>query len=165
MQDLFAWNSGTTVDVYAENNNLLKGTPHSYLKNEDGSIFISVANDETTLASNAFKYAIEILKDPEKYGVSFYEIHHPDGFKWSLHNVSSVKLEKMTEFLKWNCQLNGVKNLKFGAGWGCVQYTSRALWRVGVPTLPINVLPIILNTQLMIRQFGIWSNPYLISSF
>jgi len=52
--------------------------------------------------------------------------------------------------LKWNL-----------VGYSCVNHVSRSLWAVGVPTLPFNLHPYILNTQLLIRQLGIYSSPYL----
>ena len=52
--------------------------------------------------------------------------------------------------LKWNL-----------VGQSCVNHTARSLWAVGVPTLPINVHPHILNFQLLVRQLGIYSSPYL----
>ena len=60
--------------------------------------------------------------------------------------------------------LYGIGKLKFNIlGFSCVNHASRALWAVGIPTIPINFHPIILNSQLAIRQFGIYSNPYLIN--
>lgn len=52
--------------------------------------------------------------------------------------------------LKWNLFL-----------YSCSNYVTRSLWAVGVPTLPINLHPHILNLQLAIRQIGIYSSPYL----
>jgi hypothetical protein len=49
------------------------------------------------------------------------------------------------------------------AGFSCVNHASRALWLSGVPTLPINFHPLVLNTQLFIRQNGIASNPYAVN--
>ena len=42
----------------------------------------------------------------------------------------------------------------------CVGHTTRALWKAGVPTLYL-LHPHMLNTQLLLRQFGIFSSPYL----
>ena len=56
-------------------------------------------------------------------------------------------------------------NLKYGLLYGCVNYTSRALAFSGV--LNINALlpvtaPVLLNTELAIKSFGIGISPYLI---
>ena len=42
----------------------------------------------------------------------------------------------------------------------CVGHTTRALWSAGVPTL-YAFPPHFLNLQLLIRQLGIYSSPYL----
>lgn len=42
----------------------------------------------------------------------------------------------------------------------CVGHTTRGLWAAGVPTLYL-LHPHLLNLQLLIRQLGIYSSPYL----
>lgn len=42
----------------------------------------------------------------------------------------------------------------------CVGHTTRGLWAAGVPTLYL-LHPHFLNLQLLIRQLGIYSSPYL----
>ncbi|MDR0659813.1 MAG: hypothetical protein LBG19_03210 [Prevotellaceae bacterium] len=42
-----------------------------------------------------------------------------------------------------------------------VNHVSRSLWATGIPTLPINLHPYILNFQLMVRQWGLYMSPYL----
>ena len=56
----------------------------------------------------------------------------------------------------------GIGKLKYGFGFGCQSHVGRSLIAVGVPTLPINFHPLVLNTQLFIRQAGIFASPYLI---
>lgn len=45
-------------------------------------------------------------------------------------------------------------------GKSCVGYTSKALWSVGVPNLG-GIHPYWLQLQMMTRQLGIYSSPYL----
>lgn len=52
-------------------------------------------------------------------------------------------------------------NLFYGAG--CMNHTYRALLGVGVVTLPINIHPLVLHYQLVLRQIGIYASPYLIN--
>ena len=42
----------------------------------------------------------------------------------------------------------------------CVGHTTREVWAAGVPTLYL-LHPHLLNLQLLIRQLGIYSSPYL----
>ena len=82
---------------------------------------------------------------------------------WSIrvNNANQKILQGMTRNIE-----NG-KGLFFGdlkwnlVGQSCVNHTARSLWAVGIPTLPINLHPHILNFQLFVRQFGIYSSPYL----
>ena len=61
-----------------------------------------------------------------------------------------------------------VFNLKYGLFYGCVNYTSRALFYSGVlnanALLPITS-PLLLEAELAIRQLGIYANPYLIQKY
>lgn len=85
-------------------------------------------------------------------------------WNFKLNNVNSKLLEKMTTNIKnYNNMLLGGGNLKWNlVGFSCVNYTSRALWAVGIPTLPVNFLhPVMLNLQLSVRQIGISANPYI----
>ena len=84
---------------------------------------------------------------------------------WSIrvNNVNKNILQRMTGnidsgrglfsgSLKWNL-----------VGHSCVNHTARSLWAVGVPTLPINLHPHILNFQLFVRQAGIYLSPHLLN--
>lgn len=45
----------------------------------------------------------------------------------------------------------------------CVGHTTRALWAAGIPTI-YAFHPSMLNIQLLIRQLGMYSSPYLYQS-
>ena len=86
-------------------------------------------------------------------------------FVTTLNNVNGKLLHKMTNNLNMGRNLINTGNLKYGLLYGCVNYTSRALAFSGV--LNINALlpvtaPVLLNTELAIRSFGIGISPYLI---
>ncbi len=100
--------------------------------------------------------------NPNAGGVKWYNYANDEG-TWSieLNNVNQKILQNMTQNIQ-----NGKGlfwgNLKWNlAGYSCVNYVSRSLWATGIPTLPINLHPHILNAQLLIRQLGIYSSPYL----
>jgi len=72
--------------------------------------------------------------------------------KWSveLNNVSTTAISKYASGVaRWDLLLNS-----------CVGHTSRALWGAGVPNIYL-FHPHFLNAQLLIRQLGIYSSPYL----
>jgi hypothetical protein len=67
----------------------------------------------------------------------------------------------MSKNLSVNNNLLGTGTLKWNLlGASCVNQVSRSLWYTGIPTFPINIHPHILNTQLLIRQIGIYASPY-----
>lgn len=78
-----------------------------------------------------------------------------------MHNVNGNILRGMTKNLSDAKGLFGIGNLKYGFGFGCMNHVARSLWAVGVPTLPINIHPWILNAQLFIREVAIYSSPIL----
>lgn len=71
---------------------------------------------------------------------------------WSvrLNNVSTNAMSKYASVVtRWDLFLNS-----------CVGHTTKALWAAGVPTI-YAFHPHMLNLQLIIRQLGIYSSPYL----
>lgn len=71
---------------------------------------------------------------------------------WSveLNNVSTTAISKYASGVtRWDLLLNS-----------CVGHTSRALWSAGVPNIYL-FHPHLLNAQLLIRQLGILSSPFL----
>lgn len=69
----------------------------------------------------------------------------------------------MTERITKGVGKWGIGKLKYGTTlFGCQSHVAQALWGVGVPTLPINFHPIMLYTQLAVRQLGISASPFLV---
>jgi hypothetical protein len=76
-----------------------------------------------------------------------------------LGNVNQKILQSMSKNIQNGKGLIG-GNLKWNLfGYSCVNHVSTSLWAVGIPTLPINFHPYILNTQLMVRQAAIYYSP------
>jgi len=76
-------------------------------------------------------------------------VDNTETWKVKLHNVNTNALNNYTP-KSWNLYPNS-----------CTNHAAKALWTAGVPTLPINFHPFLLNTQLAIRQVGIYTNPFL----
>ncbi|MDR2926827.1 MAG: FG-GAP-like repeat-containing protein, partial [Cytophagaceae bacterium] len=87
--------------------------------------------------------------------------HSTDGHGWKLpvSNVNKNVLIKLSENLAAGKNFIGNSLQYSGIGYSCVSYASKALWAVGVPNIGLH--PYIWQTSLMIRQFGIYSSPYL----
>lgn len=116
----------------------------------------------TKVGKESAIYKINTGYDPSNPG-ELWKNYAEDGSTWSvkLYNVNGDILKSMTQNIKQG------KGLLFGdlkwnlLGYSCVNHTATALWTVGVPTLPINFWPHVLNTQLLIRQAGIYASPFL----
>ncbi|HEY1055426.1 MAG TPA: hypothetical protein VGE24_09830, partial [Emticicia sp.] len=79
-----------------------------------------------------------------------------------INNVNGKWLNTMTENIKAKIGVWGIGKLRYGSSmFGCQSHVAHALWGVGIPTLPINFMPQILYGQLLIRQAGIYTSPYL----
>jgi hypothetical protein len=96
-------------------------------------------------------------------GGKYWANYANDKGTWTITvlNVNKKILQHMTANIA-----NG-KGVLFGSlkwnllGYSCVDHVARSLWTVGVPVLPFSLHPHLLNFQLMVRQFGIYSSPYL----
>lgn len=86
-------------------------------------------------------------------------------FTVPVNNVNGKILRAMTHNLNNGRNLLNIDDLQYGIGYGCVNFTSRALLYSGVlnanALLPITS-PLLLEAELAIRQLGIYANPYLI---
>ncbi|MCM1504670.1 MAG: RHS repeat-associated core domain-containing protein [Muribaculum sp.] len=81
-----------------------------------------------------------------------WDTHFFDSGTWKveLNNVSINALNNyVSKINRWDLLWNS-----------CVGHTTRALWSTGIPTLYI-FHPHMLNAQLLIRQIGIYSSPYM----
>ncbi len=164
LQDVVAGFNGTTYDV---NSHVTKDdlTGHSAGYNINDDIDISVAGYNTRPYEKVSHLGkeLEYLKNHFKPGAGrYYASYDNSGWTIKLNNVNKSVLQKMTANIENGKGLWGIGKLKYGFGFGCQSHVGRSLIAVGVPTLPINFHPLILNTQLFIRQAGIFASPYLI---
>ncbi len=161
IQDVVAGFNGTELDVNAASTK------------EDWWSHSSATNSKNS------KYKIDVSVGPAKNGWTGEKIHdylNPNGGgtgwpshageegTWTirLNNVNRNILQGITKNINTGKGIFGIGKLKWNiAGFSCVNLVSRNLWAVGIPTLPINIHPYILNLQLIIRQVGIYSSPYL----
>jgi hypothetical protein len=97
--------------------------------------------------------------------VSYIKPNHPQ-IVTRLNNVNGNLMLKWTNKLNSCQRLIGKKSLIYGVNFGCVNYSSRALFLSGVfnlnAFLPITA-PVLLNLELSIRNVGIYANPYLLN--
>lgn len=85
-------------------------------------------------------------------GAKLWETYLGEKGTWSveLNNISTTAMDKYaSNITRWDLLLNS-----------CVGHTTRALWSAGVPTI-YAFHPHMLNLQLVVRQVGIYSSPYL----
>ena len=136
---------------------------HSTLENQSKSVNISVSNKTSIPSRSNLDWARKAAVLNNKWGAEYFKFNSTDFIKTPLYNVNITWLESMTNRISQGSGLWGIGKLNWGLFDGCVQHSSYALWGVGIPTLPINVAPIILNIQLTIRQAGIFISPYLVT--
>ncbi len=169
LQDMVAGVNGITAEYRAEKG----GVPHARMKGEysEKEIDISVAHDPAP--SGSYKYDgpsdIKNSLDYARYWATHivrgkYYGELGDKFsKLQLNNVNGNWLVSMTSRIKNEIGMWGIGKLNYGTSlFGCQSHVAHALWGVGVPTLPINIHPMVLYAQLAIRQAGIFASPYLI---
>jgi RHS repeat-associated protein len=107
---------------------------------------------ETTDASGNKLSISQIYKNSIKGADVDWHTYFGEKGTWTvrLNNVSTTAMSKYASGItRWDLLLNS-----------CVGHTTRALWSAGVPTI-YALHPHMLNFQLLIRQLGIYSSPYL----
>jgi hypothetical protein len=89
-----------------------------------------------------------------------WENHATDGHGWKvpINNVNKNILTKLSNSLQ--TQMDNQTLMWNLLGKSCVGYTAKALWSVGVPNLG-GIHPYWLQFQMITRQIGIYSSPYL----
>ncbi len=85
----------------------------------------------------------------------------PRAWKFPLFNVNANALTSMSSRIAAGQGLLSGRLVWNIFGFSCVNQSANALWAVGVPTLPINLHPLILPAQLAFRQVGIDASAYL----
>jgi len=128
---------------------------HSSITDENGKTLVSVGPDSPVDVYDAEgnKLSVyQIYKNSIKGADTEWATHFGEKGTWTvrLNNVSTVAIKNYSSRItRWDLLLNS-----------CVGHTTRALWRAGIPTL-YAFHPHMLNLQLLIRQIGIYSSPYL----
>ncbi len=155
LQDVVAlFGGGTTLDVNAAS---AKDERWSYssVTNDVDNINISVGPNPPS----GDKFSYFKLRNGTLWN---NEANLPGTWSIKLYNVNRKIWQLMTKNITNEVDLFGIRKLRWNLiGFSCVNHVSRSLWAVGIPTLPINLHPFILNTQLLVRQIGIYSSPYL----
>jgi len=135
-------NSATTKDGH-------EWWGHSSITNDKGNTLVSVGPDSQVQKATSLS---ETWQNSIKSADVNWDTYLGSKGTWSveLNNVSTTAISKYASGItRWDLLLNS-----------CVGHTTRALWRAGVPTL-YAFHPHMLNLQLLIRQLGIYSSPYL----
>jgi RHS repeat-associated protein len=152
---------GTNTDLIVEKKDAIS---HSALVNESEGINVSVGPyrelgegiDMTALKSGTgtFKELSRTMKG------KVWANHATDGLGWKvpINNVNKNILSKLSTNLQ--TKMNNQTLMWNLLGKSCVGYTAKALWSVGVPNLG-GIHPYWLQLQMITRQFGIYSSPYL----
>jgi len=121
---------------------------HSSITDENGQRLVSIGPDspvqKAASLSDTWQNSIK--------GAKLWDTYLGEKGTWSLelNNVSTTAISKYASGItRWDLLLNS-----------CVGHTTRALWSAGIPTI-YALHPHMLNLQLLIRQLGIYSSPYL----
>ena len=130
---------------------------HSLTYNKDGqtNTLVSVGPDSPVdvLDVNGNKLNIsQIYKNSIKGAETNWSTYYGEQGTWklTLNNISTKAINHyMSSVSRWDLLFNS-----------CASHSARALWMAGVPNL-FGFHPHFLNAQLMIRQLGIYSSPYL----
>ena len=152
---------GINADLIVEKKDAIS---HSALVNESAEINVSVG-PYTELGEGidmaALKNKTSTIKELSRtMKGKIWENHANDGAGWkvSINNVNEKILSKLSESLQLKMDNQTLMwNL---LGKSCVGYTSKALWSVGIPSLG-GIHPYWLQLQMITRQVGIYSSPYL----
>jgi Domain of unknown function (DUF6443) len=153
VQDIFAGNSGGSVDAKARK----KVSGHAWIEGEDINISVGPGGVDLKPDATGIKWESQYLFKTVE-GENFITKYNPnETFSTKINNVNVSKLKNMTNFLNKGKSLSGNHGLKYGVWNGCVNQTSRALFRSGVLNLntflPITS-PVLLNAELAARNYG-----------
>jgi RHS repeat-associated protein len=135
-------NSATTKDGH-------EWWGHSSITDENGNTLVSVGPDSQVQKAESLSQTWQnSIKGADVNWRTYLGVKGT----WSveLNNVSTTAISKYASGItRWDLLLNS-----------CVGHTTRALWSAGIPTI-YAFHPHMLNLQLLIRQLGIYSSPYL----
>lgn len=164
LQDAVSGIHGGKAEVRSYHTGKKDDIPHATVENESRSVNISVANRDPIRANGTLDWARKAAVLNNKWGAEHHVLPSTEQhISTALRNVNVKWLKTMTSRIKNGEGMFGIGKLNWGLFDGCTQHSAYALWGVGIPTLPINFTPAMLNLQLAIRQAGIYSSPYLIN--
>jgi RHS repeat-associated protein len=160
IQDAFAGISGGTV--YHKARKKIAG--HSWIEGENINISVGPAVDNKRHLNGGIKWESQYLFKTVKGKNFITPYRSEDIFSNTLNNVNLTKLKQMTNNLNSGLSLSGNRSLHYGVWNGCVNQTSRALFKIGVVNvnafLPITS-PLLLSAELTLRNYGMMNAYYL----
>lgn len=118
---------------------------------EDGKSLVSIGPDCSVEKSRSL---VKTWRNSIK-GAKNWDTYFGQDGTWSidLNNISTLAMKEYVQGVtRWDLLLNS-----------CVGHTTRALWCAGIPTV-YAFHPHLLNLQLLVRQLGIYSTPYIYST-
>jgi len=122
---------------------------HSSITDEDENILVSVGPQSQVQKGESLS---QTWKNSIKEANLQWPTHLGEKGTWSV-GINGVSTNAISNYVsnvtRWDLLLNS-----------CVGHASRALWKAGIPNLYL-FHPHLLNAQLVIRQLGIYSSPYL----
>lgn len=122
---------------------------HSSITEDSGKSLLSVGPNESVYKTQSLA---ETWQNSIQKADPNWATYYGKQGTWSveLQNISTVAIDKYASGVtRWDLLLNS-----------CVGHTTRALWTAGVPTV-FAFHPHMLNLQLLIRQLGIYSSPFI----
>ncbi len=166
-QDIVAMNSGTSITLKSRP----KLTGHSEINGDAINISVGPCSDPYP-DLNGMKWEYQFLKQQLKGNPSIgdnqsYILSSQKSYKTHINNVNGNILRGLTTKLNSGKMLIGGRRLIYGANFGCVNYTSRALFLSGVlninAILPITA-PVLLSMEIGLRNAFIYAYPSLITN-
>ncbi|MDI9312706.1 MAG: RHS repeat-associated core domain-containing protein [Limnohabitans sp.] len=168
LQDAVTGINSTEINASTQHG---KDIPHEYLQEtSDKDMIISAGHSDPTVYKWTNKDDVGLLHTLDyarDWGVHIrrgcQQEVHPTNWNVKL-NVNKVVYERMCNRMCNGKDIMGWGKLKYGTNmFGCHGTAARALWRLGVPTVPINFHPAMLYGQLLLREGGIYASPFLIN--
>lgn len=126
-----------------------EGSDYHPFIDEDKNILVSVGPQSEV---NKGESLSETWKNSIKEADLQWPTHLGEKGTWSIgiNNVSTNAINNyVSNVARWDLLFNS-----------CIGHASRALWKAGIPNIYL-FHPHLLNAQLVIRQLGIYSSPYL----
>jgi RHS repeat-associated protein len=158
IQDLFSLFGGGGQNISANSAKVSKEDwwGHHSLTDAEGNTLVSVGppkNDlvQTTNPMTGNKHSLsQIYKNSKKAANLQWDNYFDDALTWKVQ-INNVRINVLENYRtsRWDLLLNS-----------CTSHSAKALWKAGIPNF-FGFHPHLLQSQLAIRQIGIYSSPYL----